>query len=516
MYHKNVRCSDCHDPHSAKLRATGNALCIRCHEAGKFDTPSHHFHKVGSTGAQCVECHMPETTYMKVDPRRDHSFRVPRPDLTKSLGVPNACNRCHQDKDVDWSAKACEQWYGKKDRPRRINFAEIIAAARNGKEEVRSDLFRLAEDRNVPAYVRASAVALCRNYPGTISQELLQRSISDAEPIVRMKAARHLAELLGVPGTGQAEEARRQQADPTIVKLLTQALHDPIAGVRTEAGRALAFLPEELVSEKDEPARQSAIKQYLETQRLLSDDPAGSYNLAIYDLSKGQLASARTWLERALKRDPNYFPAQLQLGSIAYEQGNLQSAQLTFEDLIRRIDASLQLERTRPNSEDSSSIIRMLSSTASQAHFTLALLLNERASGPAIQPTESNGATKQPAERPRANAEPSSVPADQLAKVVEHLEKAVGYDPGQHRMWYNLGVAYLQQRNLPKAASAFRRAGQLQPDVLEYLIQLASVDIDLREFEQAKRLIERIELLAPQAPALAQLKSKFNLAQRPE
>ena len=97
MFHKNVRCSDCHDPHSLRLKHEGNQLCTSCHvahPAGKYDSPAHHQHKVGSQGALCVECHMPATTYMDVDPRRDHSFRIPRPDLSIKVGTPNACVAC--------------------------------------------------------------------------------------------------------------------------------------------------------------------------------------------------------------------------------------------------------------------------------------------------------------------------------------------------------------------------------------------------------------------------------------
>ncbi|HZN34016.1 MAG TPA: multiheme c-type cytochrome, partial [Pirellulaceae bacterium] len=97
MYHKNIKCSDCHNPHSARLKHTGNQVCTSCHQhpAGKFDGEIHHRHPMTSTGAACASCHMPQTTYMDVDPRRDHSFRVPRPDLSVTLGTPNACTGCH-------------------------------------------------------------------------------------------------------------------------------------------------------------------------------------------------------------------------------------------------------------------------------------------------------------------------------------------------------------------------------------------------------------------------------------
>ena len=95
MASAGVTCSDCHEPHSTALRASGNDVCARCHLTSTFDTPQHHHHAANSPGSQCVSCHMRAETYMGVDPRRDHSFRVPRPDLSTRLQSPNACNDCH-------------------------------------------------------------------------------------------------------------------------------------------------------------------------------------------------------------------------------------------------------------------------------------------------------------------------------------------------------------------------------------------------------------------------------------
>jgi hypothetical protein len=124
MYHRDVRCSDCHDVHSLKLIKEKNALCLQCHRAEEYDSKEHHFHKhkgekgdsiksadgkvlfeVGS-GAECVQCHMPGRTYMGIHYRLDHSLRIPRPDLSAKIGTPNACNRCHIDKTVQWSVDA--------------------------------------------------------------------------------------------------------------------------------------------------------------------------------------------------------------------------------------------------------------------------------------------------------------------------------------------------------------------------------------------------------------------------
>ncbi|MFM9115809.1 MAG: multiheme c-type cytochrome, partial [Planctomycetota bacterium] len=148
MYHKNIRCSNCHDPHSAKLKHPGNQLCTSCHahSAGKYDGPSHHHHEPNSSGAQCVNCHMPETHYMDVDPRRDHSLRVPRPGMSVELGTPNACTQCHLQVDKSVAKlpeskraglKRSEDW--------------LPAAERDG--DVRAELQRM--DSGVPTRLAA-------------------------------------------------------------------------------------------------------------------------------------------------------------------------------------------------------------------------------------------------------------------------------------------------------------------------------------------------------------------------
>ena len=106
MHAAGVTCSNCHDPHNAKLRAEGNALCAQCHLPEKFDVVQHHHHQPGSAGAQCVNCHMPTKNFMVVDARRDHSIRVPRPDLSSALGTPNACSQCHAGRLPPTNARA--------------------------------------------------------------------------------------------------------------------------------------------------------------------------------------------------------------------------------------------------------------------------------------------------------------------------------------------------------------------------------------------------------------------------
>ena len=192
MFQKGIRCTDCHNPHSIRLKQDGNRVCTACHQhpAAKYDSPAHHFHKSDSTGASCAECHMPETTYMEVDPRRDHSIRIPRPDLSVALGTPNACTRCHLsdakisdekratlpqyrdwidaarrgDEEIKselaridkWMLESMQEWYKKETWG--DSFAYALQAGRQRTADAEVALANLAGDRKLPAIVRATAI----------------------------------------------------------------------------------------------------------------------------------------------------------------------------------------------------------------------------------------------------------------------------------------------------------------------------------------------------------------------
>jgi hypothetical protein len=145
MYRAGVTCSDCHDPHSLRVAQPTSGACARCHAPAKFDTSAHHHHRAGTPGASCIECHMPTRTYMVVDPRRDHSLRVPRPDLSVKLGTPDSCTGCHRDRTPRWAAEALARWYGPGPRP--AHYGEAIHAGRRGLPGADAQLLRLVADR---------------------------------------------------------------------------------------------------------------------------------------------------------------------------------------------------------------------------------------------------------------------------------------------------------------------------------------------------------------------------------
>ena len=290
MHAAGVTCSDCHDPHSQKLRVPGNGVCAQCHEPAKYEARSHHGHAPGTTGTACADCHMPQNTYMVIDPRRDHSMRVPRPDLSVSLGVPNACNNCHADRSAKWAAAAVRGWYGR-DAAGFQGYAPILAAADRRDPSARDGLRTLAADAAQPAIARATAVVRFAELGGA-SGQFTQRAAQDSDWRVRIAAASGAQSL--PPETRSAAVGR--------------LLADPVRAVRIEAARVLAGshaqLPADLQS-----AWQRASGEYLETLRYNADRPEANVARGGFYAALGDTAEAQQAFDHALKLDPAFEPA---------------------------------------------------------------------------------------------------------------------------------------------------------------------------------------------------------------
>jgi hypothetical protein len=237
MYAKGVGCLDCHDAHRADLVAEGNAVCTQCHNpAGnpefptlrpaEYDSPAHHFHEQGTAGAECKNCHMVERVYMGNDWRADHSFRVPRPDLSAVTGAPDACTVCHSDQDAAWAAGKLVDWYPDSDH-RGPHYGVTLALGAQDPVAVSGDLAGLATDAGQPAIVRATALWLLEaaNSPETATQ--LEPLLSDDEPLVRAAAA----------------GLQRVAAPQDRVLPLIGLLDDPLRNVRISGARALLGAP---------------------------------------------------------------------------------------------------------------------------------------------------------------------------------------------------------------------------------------------------------------------------------
>lgn len=301
MFQAGVTCGDCHDPHRGGRRAEGNALCLGCHDGQRFDSASHHFHPTGA-GSQCVACHMPTKTYMQIDRRHDHSFRVPRPDLSLRLGSPNACTQCHADRDNTWAVDAIRRWYG--DKPWPQHYGEAIHAARGLRSEGEVPLARWATDPTTPPIARATLLDELGQGSSTNALAPLQVAIKEEDPQLRRTAAEAVAGL---------EAAQR-------APLLKPLLGDPAHGVRIAAGRALAGVPSTLLGDAA-TARDAALREYRAAQAVDSDRPESHLNLGNLEAELGDVARAEASYRTALQRDPTFVPVYVNLADLLRASG---------------------------------------------------------------------------------------------------------------------------------------------------------------------------------------------------
>jgi predicted CXXCH cytochrome family protein len=304
MFAKGVTCSDCHEPHSAALRAPGSGVCVQCHALDKFDIAAHRHHEDVKPALACTSCHMQTRTYMVVDPRHDHSFRVPRPDLSAKIGTPNACNNCHRDQSPQWAAAAIERWHG----PNRIgfqNYAEAFHAAWTEQPDAERLLAAVASNGSTPAYVRAGALAELNAFVSPANLDLARKGLADPDPMVRLGS---LDMLEGIQVEG-------------LWPLLSPLLSDSVRGVRIRAVSLLATVPTPRQPPADRDRFDRAAAEFIAAQRLNADRPEARTALGAFFVRRGNTTEAEKEFTAALRLSPQFAPAAINLADLDRQQG---------------------------------------------------------------------------------------------------------------------------------------------------------------------------------------------------
>jgi len=423
MYHSGVGCVDCHQPHSVKLKAEGNQLCVGCHSSEQFDTPEHHHHSanlaqpIGShkpQGSQCIDCHMPGRLYMGNDYRRDHSFRIPRPDLTIAHGTPNACNDCHTKESADWAAEKVEQWFGP-ERP--AHFSEILSAAASQPTDSVEPLVSLLNDLSQPAIARATAASLLApNISLPVVERALTRASSDTSALLRNTSLRSL--------NGSANK----------VGPLFEGLNDPVRAVRIAAAEGLVDVPENRIPDGLTDAFSRANKEYLTSMLVNADFPSGRMRMALDQHRRGNLSRAEEEYLAVLKIDTGYNAARMNLAQLYYSQGKLSDTENLYRTVIER----------EPE--------------ASDAHYSLGLLMAEQ--GDYQQAAVSLKAAATTGSNPRAwyNLAVLHQQSGELLEAEKAYLAALQLMPGDTDFINGLVSLYGQQRQWIKALQLIDRA----------------------------------------------------------
>ncbi len=342
MHAAGVGCADCHDPHSARLRLSGNDVCTQCHnpaatarrsgidasglQAKDYDHPSHHHHAVESPGSQCIGCHMPGKVYMDKDLRHDHSFSSPFPPQARELGHSDACLGCHRDEGTDEIAVRFEQWYPHA-VPRDGGYARALHAARQGLPGAAEGLRRQLARTDLADIRRATLLSELPNYPSAVAQQMLVEALRDPSALVRRTAAELVGTLLPPP----------QQA-----ALLVPLTNDSVRAVRLAASWQLLQLSP---PGADQQTLLRLIAEYEQVQNTMLDRAESNVNLAgIYPLT-GRSDLVEPALRRALRQDPTFFPALIMLAQWRErEAGDAAGALRLLREAIRQHPAEASLQ----------------------------------------------------------------------------------------------------------------------------------------------------------------------------
>jgi tetratricopeptide (TPR) repeat protein len=429
MYRHGVRCSDCHDVHSLELHLEDNELCLQCHRAEEYDRYEHHFHKrefegKPSNGHLCVNCHMPGRTYMGIDYRPDHSLRIPRPDLSLTIGTPNSCSTadCHADKELSWVVDYYQRWYGTTRKP---HYGEVLAAARSAEPGCGEALRALASDQLTPVIVRATALSLLRNYPGRLATEQLLAGLDDAESLIRYSAIRGL-----------------QNAEQAVLQVhIAPKLYDPVKAVRIEAAAALARLPERMIREDDRAALAAGLEEYRVAMRYNSDFAPQRYNLGNLAAALGNDDEARDFYEQAIAIDDQFYPAKVNLAMALNRRGDNQTAETLLREVL---DQQPQLHEVR---------------------YSLGLLLAELEEYEKAADMLGEAADGMPDyTRPRYNQALALLKLQRYEEGERALLEALEVDPANREYFSTLANLYLNFRMIGKAEQLARTILKSDPD----------------------------------------------------
>ena len=443
MHARGVACSDCHDPHSLDLWVPGDAVCLQCHGeeapldrfptlvAQQYNTPEHHHHPVDSEGARCVNCHMPERTYMGIDERRDHSLRIPRPDVSRAFGTPDVCTGCHADRNLDWAVETVADWTGEEAATDQ-HFAAALTAAREGSLGADAALRRVIEDTEHPPIVRSTALELLAPYAPR-NLDLLEDALGSEDALVRLGAARG-SELLS------ATERRG---------LLLEHAGDPTRAVRAEVGRVLADLDPDSVRGPEAEALDTALAEYLAAQHENGDMPASRLNLAVIHERRSEPEKAEEEYRLALRQDERFLPARMNLSTLLAGSG-------------RSIEALPLLERGLELHPDEAEL-----------HYSMGLLCNELGESRRSARHLTEAADRMP-DRPRAqyNAALAAEQVGWLADARRCFQRALELSGEDPDVLHAASLFHARQSELEEALALARQLVQVTRGA-PFAVQLA-------------------------------------------
>ncbi|HKJ32335.1 MAG TPA: tetratricopeptide repeat protein [Balneolales bacterium] len=441
MYHAGIACTNCHNPHTYHLIAKGNALCISCH-ASSYNTPAHTHHKMNTAGAKCVNCHMTGKNYMQVDFRRDHSFRIPRPDLTEKYGTPNACNSCHKKKSAKWAAQTIQKWYGSPTPKNHFyKFTEVLAQASKTGPNAEPELIRLAKDNTQPAIARATALWYLGQFSDGQAVNAMQQALKSKSSLVRTSAVKAVSNL--------SESARDQILKPMIM--------DSVRSVRVAAMSGLANLQKSDFPDSEQSAYKVAYRDLKQHFQVTQYFPAGQFNQGEYYERMKKWGKAEKAYRKALAKNPHFNEARINLADLYNQQGKNNKAEKLLKTVVRQ----------EPD--------------YGPAYYSLALLVAQKG-----RLNVSIGYFKEAVKRMPEHARIYYNWAIVYQKLHQYHNseqkylKAIHIDPNNTDYQYGIITLYLQNKKLKMALQHAKKLVEMHPDNQRFRILMERIENNIR------------------------------------
>ncbi len=433
MHSEGVRCTDCHDPHTYERKLPGNQLCYQCHDHREYDNSTHHFHEPETEGARCESCHMPGRHYMVNDYRPDHSFRVPRPDLSVKYDVPNACNKCHTDQSAQWAAGWVNERYGKERRP---HFSEVLLKAANH-ESSPAEIAHLLNTDTIPDIAKATAVYYLEYYSGPEALQVLLNSLEHPSVLVRRTAVEGL--------NMYNPEAHKEQ--------LVQTLFDTARVVRLAAFTALAGVDVSTDSREVISQYNQVSEEFFSTHKTNADFPSQKLAMAQYYHRLGETGKAQKYYEETLEKDNYQNMARLNLAYINNAQDQNRKAAALLKKITEQEPAydhawySLGLIYAEMNQPDSAIFYLQkcteINNQNVPAYYNLGLLYQQQ---------------------------------NQAAKAGRTFLEGLSNSPDDERLLYAIAHLYLKEQKNELAGPYLRKLVKLHPNKPEYRQMLLLTD----------------------------------------
>lgn len=433
MFTRGIKCGNCHNVHSGKLVLAGNGTCLQCHTPN-YASSSHTFHAVNTAGSECINCHAPGKLYMGNDLRHDHSFRVPRPDLSVKYGTPNACNNCHTQKTSQWASEAVVKWYGDH---RKYQFAEDLIPGSAIDQKSEAHLLKLIGDTAVPVIIKATAVSYLGNIFTESSKNTLLELLKNKEAMIRYESLRSLMRFSNAINDKY---------------LIADMLKDKVRAVRIAAAELMELLGTQQLSEVQQGDFQRARAELEKNMLYQTDFAHGNIAIADYYQRTKNFSAAETFYQRALKKDSLANLARLNLASTYNMQGK-------NSDALAILKAAVQ---TDPKND--------------QAWYNLALLYNElKDNDNALGAFEKAVSLKSEDSRLYYNYGLFLQQSGKTDKAVSILQQGLKIDPTNQEMNYAIAYVFVSRRQPDKAlpyAVMLKKINPANPDYQQLFTSL--------------------------------------------